>query len=195
MFRPLNDYNDLYKKLGVELVDDQIVNSSVVKLSDYLAEKSHIKMLNNSPQVDGFDIAIGEKAIQDFITQIYYYEHREMGLGVISADNIFVIDTNIFLIGNVDLLPKVDKYYVNITKPYSRKDIYLPPELKENNVVPFKLRHISCYYSLGKIVNHLIFNTPNPSTDLQKVLHFTKLYDCLRRATQENINHRYLLYI
>jgi hypothetical protein len=179
------DYTELYRKLGIKVINNEPHYDSIESLELFLAKR------NNT-----IDISLGDKAIHDFIKQIDYYQKQCYTFGVLTMDNICVIDENIFLIENAELLPIVDKYYVNINSVYSKENILLPPELRENTEIPFKTRITLCYYTIGKIVQKIIFKTENPSEQQQKsVLDSSPLFFCLLRATKEKPNHRYLIYI
>lgn len=179
------DYTELYKKLGINIVNNEPRYNSIESLELFLAKRNNI-----------IDIELGDKAIHDFIKQIDFYQKQCFTIGIITMDNICVIDENIFLIENADLLPIVDKYYVSINCIYSKENILLPPELRENTEIPFKTRVTLCFYSIGKIVQNIIFKKFNPTEQQQKnILGNSALFFCLLRATKEKANHRYLIYI
>lgn len=184
---------ELYSKLGLTIANNEIQHKSVEHLDLFLAKRA-----------DKLDIALGDKAIQDFIIQVDYYQKRGLVFGIIDISNIYVIDESIFFIDCEKLLPVVDKYYVNIDEMYSKENIYLPPELLNNTELPFKTRHTLCYYTLGKLVQTIIYKTQintklrDNSTmykQMWNTLGDSPLFFCLDRATKEKPTHRYLLYI
>lgn len=119
------DYTELYRKLGIKVVNNEPQYNSLESLELFLLKR------NNK-----IDIALGDKAIHDFIKQIDYYQKQCYTFGVLTMDNICVIDENIFLIENAELSPIVDKYYVSINSVYSKENILLPPELREEHRNP-----------------------------------------------------------
>lgn len=190
-----NDFNDLYKKLGFQIQTKIDTNDNekqtIEPFESFLAQQKREKN-NNKIQKH----ILGEKAIKDFMTQVEYYQKHQLCFGIIDATNIYVINNNIFFVDNRDLQPIVDKYYISINEIYSRENPYLPPELIKNTELPFKTRYTQCFYSLGKIVQTLIFKIPNPTYEQMKiVLGDSPLYFCINRAIKENPNHRYLIYI
>lgn len=184
---------ELYNKLGLTITNNEIQHNSVEHLDSFLAKRA-----------DKLDIALGDKAIQDFITQVDYYQKRGLVFGIIDISNIYVVDESIFFINYERLLPIVDKYYVNIDEMYSKENIYLPPELLNNTELPFKTRHTLCYYSLGKLVQTIIYKTQTKDDlrdnltmykQMRNTLGDSPLFFCLDRATKEKPNYRYLLYM
>lgn len=184
---------ELYSKLGLTIANNEIQYKSVEHLDSFLAKRA-----------DKLDIELGDKAIKDFIIQVDYYQRRGLIFGIIDNSNIYVIDESIFFIACEKLLPIVDKYYININEMYSKENIYLPPELLNNTELPFKTRHTLCYYSLGKVVQTIIYkiNTNDELRDnltmykeMRATLGDSPLFFCLDRATKENPAHRYLLYL
>ena len=184
---------ELYSKLGLTIANNEIQYKSVEHLDSFLAKRA-----------DKLDIELGDKAIKDFIIQVDYYQRRGLIFGIIDNSNIYVIDESIFFIDCEKLLPIVDKYYVNIDEMYSKENIYLPPELLNNTELPFKTRHTLCYYSLGKLVQTIIYKTQTKDElrdnltmykQMRNTLGDSPLFFCLDRATKEKPNYRYLLYM
>ena len=201
---------ELYKKLGIQFkeendetktIDTDIdtdtdidININVESFESFLQkQKQQKEQKTQKPTKD--DILLGDKAINDFNTQVEFYQKHDLCFGVIDESNIYVINNNIFFI-KADLSPIVDKYYINIKTIYSKTNIYLPPELRDNTELPFKTRNTLCFYSLGKIIQMLLFHSIELEREkIHKMLGNTSLFFCLDRATKENPNHRYLILI
>ena len=187
------NHTDLYDKLGIKIINNEFQHNSVERLDSFLAKRGN-----------SLDIELGDKAIKDFIIQVDYYQNRGLIFGIIDHNNIYVVDEYIFFIECGELLPIIDNYYVNIDEVYSKENVYLPPELQNNTDLPFKTRHTLCYYSLGKLVQTIIYkmNTNDELRDqptiykqMQATLGDSSLFFCLDRATKEKPTHRYLLYL
>ena len=189
-----NEHNtELYSKLGLTIVNDEIQHDSVEHLDSFLAKRA-----------DKLDIELGNKAIQDFIIQVEHYQKRGFIFGIIDMTNIYVVDGFIFFIACEKLLPIIDKYYISINEIYSKENIYLPPELLNNTDLPFKTRHTLCYYSLGKLAQTIIYKTQGNDVlrdnsimykQMRSTLGDSPLFFCLDRATKEKPTHRYLIYM
>jgi len=196
------DFIELYKKLGIQTQEKKENNETqtqthttdinVEPFGSFL-QKQKRKQEKQKPTKH--DILLGEKAINDFMTQVEFYHKHDLYFGIIDESNIYVINNNIFFI-KADLFPIVDKYYININATYSKTNIYLPPELRDNTELPFKTRNTLCFYSLGKIIQMLLFHSIELEREkIHKMLGNTSLFFCLDRATKENPNHRYLILI
>lgn len=177
-------FAELYKKLGIQ-TEDNNENHTIQTFESFLAKQDKQKP----------NQVMGEKAIKDFIIQVEFYQKHDLCFGIIDESNIYIIDEDIFFI-KADISPIVDKYYINIDMVYSKTNIYLPPELRDNNELPFKTRNTLCFYSIGKIIHMLLFHSIELEREkIHKMLGNTQLFFCLDRATKENPNHRYLIYI
>lgn len=181
------DYSELYRKLNISIIDNEYQHVTIESLEAFMARKKSHKL----------NTKLGKKALDDFMIQSDFYQSHCYSLGVLTFDNIYVIDGHIFFIGNAEILPIIDKYYVSINTTYAKDNVILPPELQENEILPFKTRLTLTFYSIGKIVQKIIFNNAElPIEELVKSsLIETKLYECIKRATKPNPNHRYLIYI
>ena len=179
------DYMEMYNSLGIKMINGELQHNSIEPLELFLTKRE-----------TKIDIELGNKAIQDLIKQVDFYKNRCYTFGILTMDNIYVIDEEIFIIKNTELMPIIDKYYISINSIYSKDNILLPPELKSNTEIPFKTRATMCYFSIGKIVEKIIFKSKELSKEqIKSTLGDSSLYFCLYRATKENPTHRYLLYI
>lgn len=179
------DYTEMYNSLGIKMINGELQHNSIQSLDSFLAKRGTT-----------MDIELGNKAILDLIKQVEFYQKRYYTFGILTMDNICVIDEHIFLIENAELLPIIEKYYITINSTYSKDNILLPPELQENTELPFKTRTTLCYYSIGKIVEKIIFKTEKLTTQqIKSTLGDSGLFFCLHRATKAIPSHRYLLYI
>lgn len=193
MFAPefVNDNLDLskmYEKLNIIVLNNEFQHN-IESLEEFL--------YNCNIDNKYLNMDYGKKALNDLIIQSEYLQKRGFSLGIISLDNIYVLDGRIFLIANTIVKPLIDKYYVTINEVYSKDNIFLPPELKSNELLPFTTRLTYAYYTIGKIVQHIIFN--DVTKPIEEIVKYTimesRLYECLKRATTNNPNHRYLIYI
>ena len=182
------DLSKMYEKLNI-----------IVRNNEFQHNIETLEAFLNKCNMDNkcLNIDYGKKALDDFIIQSDYFQKRGFSLGIISLDNIYVLDGRIFLIANTIIKPLIDKYYVTINEVYSKDNILLPPELKTNEILPLKTRLTYIYYTIGKIVQKIIFDeVTKPIEELVKYrIIETRLYECLKRATANNPNHRYLIYI
>ena len=179
------NHTELYNKLDIKIVNNKLQHNLIEPLESFLAKRS-----------TNLDIELGNKAIQDFIIQVNFYQKQNFTFGILTMDNIYVVDEHIFLIKNTELLPIIEKYYISINHVYSKNNILLSPELRNNNEIPFKTRNTVCYYSIGKIVQKIIFKIEEPTEEqIRSTLNNSPLYFCLLRAIKEKPTHRYLLYI
>jgi len=189
------DFIELYKKLGIQ-TQTHTTDINVESFGSFIQkQKQKRKQEQEKEKPTKDDILLGEKAINDFITQVEFYHKHDLYFGIIDESNIYVINNNIFFI-KADLFPIVDKYYININATYSKTNTYLPPELRDNTELPFKTRNTLCFYSLGKIIQMLLFHSIELEREkIHKMLGNTPLFFCLDRATKGNPNHRYLILI
>lgn len=184
---------DICKKLKIEHENGLLKTINIMPLSEFLNNKYNKKLFPSTSNTQNIDLGI--KAINDFIAQVEYYKKHQLSFGVIEEKNIYVADNNIFLIICDKLLPITEKYYIDINEVYDKKNKYLPPELQSNDILPYRVRTSSPFFSLGKITNDIIFNTPNPDLKQIATLDKSRLFYCLKRATATKTSHRYLLYL
>jgi len=140
--------------------------------------------------------------VKNLVTQMEYLikETNHIFIGYHSR-NIIVIDDNKFIYLSNEHLHKIESNTITITCPFSTKDFFFSPELKELKEIPTKINYKTSYYSLAcLIINIFQLEQDQEDQEDQKVLDSlpiqnTKLYWLLHRCLNEDPNKRSILFI
>jgi hypothetical protein len=108
-------------------------------------------------------------------------------------ENIIVIDDNKFIYLSNEYIHDIEEESGNITLtyPYSERDFYLSPELKNINQLPAQVHFKTAYYSLGLLLCELT----NLNLNTLKRDNMSPLYYTINRCLQEEPKSRSILFI
>ena len=141
--------------------------------------------------------------VHQLVTQLeYLIKHTKHTFIGYNPRNIIVIDDNKFIyLSNEHLLP-IDNTNntISITCPFSHKDFFFSPELKQIKEIPTKVNYKTSYYSLACLIMKLFQEEDQQDQPDQQLLDSlpiknTKLYWLLQRCLNEDPNKRSILFI
>lgn len=121
----------------------------------------------------------------------------------IDIEDFMVININknekILLFLNSDKFLKLDDDKMEIESPFSKKNLFLSPELYKVDKIPTKIHKKSIFYSISVFITHCLNNINDiTETNFEKQLESinnTKLYFALIRCLKVNVKNRFYLYI
>jgi hypothetical protein len=113
-------------------------------------------------------------------------------------ENIIIINGNQYLyISTEDLVPLHDNLNtLTISKPFANS-IFLAPELKNVNYLPYTTSRSCVYYSLGVLLLYCIFGLDDMANaeQVMKPIKETKLYWFIVRIIQTDCTKRFFMFI
>ena len=136
--------------------------------------------------------------------QLLYFIHNNKSIPFFSLEDIAVVDEKYFLFLNNDKLFQIDDQNKLITIDsvieYNIISSFIPPELKDMSVIPFKIYYTSAYCSLAMLSIFLflaidIDGTEEQFENISYPFIYTQLYFCLKRCIQNIPQNRFLIYV
>jgi hypothetical protein len=137
--------------------------------------------------------------------QIFYLEQLGYTFYGVGIKDILIINDNTFLILNINTLLPIDNnfcisFYAPFTKPF-----FISPELLSIETLPSHINYKSIYYSLAGLIIYCLYNInickgndiilEEELEIILKSIYGSKLYWCLKRCLNMNVEQRVLLYI
>jgi hypothetical protein len=138
-------YQLLYQSFQTRIPDiaQFIYNKkSVVPLSNIICDASMIS----------FSLDIVNLLFQSMYSQICFLLKHGVAISFIDINDIMVINGNSFYFCNYDKLYHIKNGFITITDFYDLQNPFLPPELINNNIIPFTTYYTSSFYSLAIII-------------------------------------------
>ena len=138
-----------------------------------------------------------------FGNMIDILEKDKHSLLFIDMEDFLIINLNndekILLFLNSDKFLKLDDNKIEIERPFSKKNLFLSPELYKVDKIPTKIDKKSIFYSIAVFITHCLNNISdikdiNFEKQLESIKN-TKLYFALIRCLNVNIKNRFYLYI
>ena len=114
---------------------------------------------------------------------------------------LITLDTNrnVLLFINSDKFLPLSDNKIELLTPFSKKNIFLSPELYKLENIPSKINKKSIFYSISVFITHCLNNIDNiEDLDFNKQLESinnTKLFFAMIRCLKINPNNRYYLFI
>ena len=132
-------FNILFDSFQLETNDFSSI-FSLISLKDFL--------INNH-----FNNDIISKFLKSLYKQINFIIERKYSISFIDISDIMVIDNDKFLFCNFEKLIQINnKKQITLTQTYDKRNMFIPPELMKNNIIPISIPYTSFYYSLGSII-------------------------------------------
>ncbi len=208
-----SDSNDIHE-LEDNAVED---NYEIIQGGNNNIDKNIIKKSFTANSVTTFKHFISTKEIKkgaDYNTtllflenigiQLLYFIHNNKSIPFFSLEDIAVVDEKYFLFLNNDKLFQIDDQNKLITIDsvieYNITSSFIPPELKDMSVIPFKIYYTSAYCSLAMLSIFLflaidIDGTEEQFENISYPFIYTQLYFCLKRCIQNIPQNRSLIYV
>ena len=139
------------------------------------------------------------RLVSSLATQLkYLIEKQSSCFYLFNTDNLIVIDGNKFVYMSNQHLCRLmpDGKTMLIIQPFSRKEIFVSPELQLISSIPAEVDCLSSYYSLGALALHCLSgNFDNEDDAVLGELKGTKLYAMLKRCLAEDPCKRSILFV
>lgn len=139
----------------------------------------------------------------NFKEMLEFLEKDKHSLLFIDINDFILIkledNVHLLLFINSDKFLKLENDNIEILSPFSKKNMFLSPELYKIENIPHKINKKSIYYSIAVFISHCI-NTINDVENISfynnnESINNTKLYFGLIRCLENNINNRFYLFI
>jgi len=152
---------------------------------------SNVCNLEQFIETNSFSILTANKLLFSLYNQIHHLQQYNIAISFIDITDILVIDGINFYFCNCDKLYPIVRNNITITDVYDKKNMFLSPEFKSNDKLPFITNSNSYIYSLALIVLYCIKQTNSKfihCTNKEILDHYksTKLYSILSLALINN---------
>jgi len=177
---------------------------TITKFEDFLNSS---RETNTQEQFENKKYDISLQIIQHLTKQLKSLLNYKHTFYAFSLDHLFVIDNQTFIYFNLDHLLPLDANLKTFTLkiPFQREinGLFISPEIREMNELPFSLHYKSIYYSLGAVILYFLFDKPmneiqennhKEIKELLKPIKETKLYWFLVRIMKPNPEERWLYF-
>jgi len=153
-------FNILFHSFQLETNDFSSI-FSLISLKEYL-------------HTNPFNSDIISKFLKSLYKQINFIIERKYSISFIDISDIMVVDNDKFLFCNFEKLIQINnKKQIIITQTYDKKNMFIPPELMKNNIIPFSIPYTSFYYSLGSIIIYCLqYNYKHDNIDNKKLSYY-----------------------
>ena len=137
---------------------------SLVSLKDYLVNTQF-----NNNIVGNF--------IKSLYKQTTFIVERKYSISFIDVLDIMVVNNDKFLFCNFEKIIQINnKQEITLTQTYDKKNMFIPPELMKNNIIPISIPYTSFYYSLGSIIIYCLhYNHTHDKHDNKKISSYETL--------------------
>jgi len=195
------------------------INSGDTGNKEIIIKSIHYSILNNTTNNKNSDIIIDEvngtisfyadsvsnispvtynNAIHMFYSlseqQKYIESTWSRSFYKLKAQDIIVINDSIFLCTNPAYIKQITNGLIHFNCPFDKYAYdFCSPELLRIDKLPASISYKTFYYSLGAFICHCLFDSFD-TTEVQSIEN-TKLFWCLMRCLNNNINSRELLYL
>lgn len=162
----------------------------------------NIEILNNKNKED-LTYNDLENFYINFKEMLDFLEKDKYSLLFIDINDFLLIkleeNLNMLLFINSDKFLKLQENKIEILSAFTKKNMFLSPELYKVQNIPSKINQKSIYYSIAVFISHCV-NTINDIENIDfdsnnESINNTKLYFGLNRCLEKNINNRFYLFI
>ena len=162
----------------------------VLNLADYLLKN------------ENFTYEIGEKMLLSLGNLLISLYENNLCIPFFNIEDILVIDDNFCFINFNKVIPIIDNK-IKIMVPY-KKSYFFSPEMKCKTSLPYFITYKSGIYSLGKLVMFCLFCSREKNREFENdenmlsilnPIYESRLYWCLKRCIEKNIDERFFLFI
>lgn len=145
------------------------------------------------------------KMVRDLATQLNYLIQFEKCTFIgYNLDNIIVADETFIFVSNELLLP-IRENCLKITFPFTEKDFFLSPELKNMVVIPGQIHYKTVYYSFAYLIIYMLNYDLFENNEKNKVyviqmledhpIKESNMYFLLKRCLIEDPTKREIIFI
>lgn len=142
-------------------------------------------------KTNNFSIQTADKMFISINNQLNRLSAYCLAVSFFDINDIIVIDSTYFLFANADKLYSIVNDIIHISKLYNKNNVFLPPEFKLNDKIPFTCHKNTGYYSLALIVlfsikqSNYMFSTLS-NNDILDYYKSTKTYFILQMCLMDN---------
>ena len=160
----------------------------------------HVCSLEDYIKTNKLSIQTAEKMLISINNQLNRLSVYCLAVSFFDINDIIVIDSNHFFFGNIDKIYSIVNDTIKITQIYDRTNVFLPPEFKSNDKMPFTCHKNTGYYSLALIVlfylkqSNYMFSTLS-NNDILDYYKSTKMYFILQMCLMDKpIERTYIIF-
>ena len=130
--------------------------------------------------------------LRDLTEQLNYLESNKKYISYVSNNDFLIVNDKLILINNEKILD-INNNSIKISKPYNKKEEYLPIEYEKNNELPLITNYLTGNYSIAKfLINNLLKQNGELKKTIRQI-YGTPLYYILINCLHENPENRYLI--
>ena len=134
----------------------QYFQSNEVEMSRFISSKESIYSLSNMvlhKHSNPFSIQTANKLLQCMYSQIHFLLEHDIAISFIDINDIMVVNGNKFYFCNYHKLYHIkNNKSITITDFYDLQNTFLPPEMIDNNKIPFSTYYTTSFYSLAILI-------------------------------------------
>ena len=135
--------------------NDNVKNRNIYSIQKYpyLYCSSFITSLDEYILSNPFTIDTATLLLRSLYVQVQFFFENNMAISFIDLNDIMTIDGTQFYFCNVDKMYSMKKNKtITITNFYDTNNHFIPPELRDNSMMPFSTSYTSSFYSLAIII-------------------------------------------
>jgi hypothetical protein len=190
--------NDVNKTIIIKSIHYSILNNTPNNNSDIIIDEANSTISFYADSVSNMSRVTYNNAIHMFYSlseqQKYIESSHRHSFYKLMIQDIIVINDSIFLCTNPTYIKYITNGLIHFNCPFNKsKYDFCSPELLGIDKLPASISYKTFYYSLGAFICHCLFDSFD-ITDVQSITN-TKLFWCLMRCLNNNINSRELLYL
>ncbi len=147
-------YNVLFQSFQSGLPDiTQFISNkeSIVPLSDMIYDTKSVDVT--------FNLTMSNVLLKCIYSQILFFLENNIAISFIDINDIMVINGTSFYFCNYRKLYHIKNRFITITDFYDLQNPFLPPELIDNNFIPFSTYYTSSFYSLAVLILYCLKKT------------------------------------
>jgi hypothetical protein len=189
--------------IGIDDVDNNDINNKSLIESFNLPYKIHfyasnVCSLEDFINTNSFTIYTANKMLISIYNQLYRLYKQNLYVSFFDINDIIVIDSHYFFFCNANKLYHSSDETLHISDIYDKNSIFIPPEFKLNNKMPFIIHKNTAFYSLAIIVLYSMKKTNCIFHHLScfEILDYyksTKMYSILKMCIVERASDRHFV--
>jgi len=147
---------------------------------------------------NSFTVYTANKMLISIYNQLNRIHREDLYVSFFELNDIIVIDSHYFFFCNSNKLYPLNGETLHIYDIYDKESIFIPPEFKSNNKIPFIIHTNTAFYSLAIVVLYSIKKSNTLFHDLScfEILDYykyTKMYSILKMCLAEHASDRELI--
>jgi len=195
-------YNKNHFTIDVDNDVDNDVNKLLIDTFN-LPYKIHfyankICSLEDFIKSSSFTIYTANKMLISIYNQLNRLYKQNLYISFFDVNDIMVIDSHCFFFCNANKLYPSNNDTLHISDIYDKNSMFIPPEFKSNNKIPFISHTNTAFYSLAIIIlysikkSNILFHQMS-CFEILEYYKSTKMYSILKMCLVENASDRHLI--